>query len=215
MKSGQINGTNSHHSSFFSPSSSSSLSRSSKFPSSSSSSGAPPKSMYGYRNTLHLSGVEAAKTLVGIFFLFILINPFSPVHLNVLVFLGGLDESGPEGAIGILFLEDEEHVEAGFAPFGLFGEHLIEEFKLEGVFFSSAFSLEIEMCGGEVNFFVGNVHEMKLDEDAVFALGPFCCGMTELERCTAFGVEGYISYYYIRECTRTKIRAICQNKKKY
>lgn len=146
--------------------------------------------MSEYRNTLHLRGVEAAKTLIGIFFLFILINPFGPVDLNVLIFLGGLDESGPEGAIGILFLEDEEHVEAGLAPFGLFGEHLIEEFKLEGVFFSSAFSLEIEMCGREVNFFVGDVHEVELDEDAVFALGPFCCRMAELERCTAFGVEG-------------------------
>ena len=95
-------------------------------------------------------------------------------------------------------------MEASLAPFGIFWDHLFEEFKLEGIFFPSAFSLEVEMCGGEVNFFVGNVHEVQLDEDAVFALGPFSCGMAELERGTALGVEGLIYYYYIRESTRTR-----------
>jgi hypothetical protein len=141
-------------------------------------------------HTLHLVGVEAAKSLVGVFFLFVFINPLGPINLNVLVLLSGLDESWPKGSIGFLFLKGKEHMESGLTPLGLFSDDLVEELQLEGILFAATLSLKIEMCGSQVDLFVGDVHEVELDEDAVLALRPFSCGVAELEGCTAFGVEG-------------------------
>jgi hypothetical protein len=131
---------------------------------------------------LHLTGVQVANALVGIFFLIVFIDPLRPIDLDVLVLLGGLDESGPKGAIAILFLEDEEHMEAGFVPLGQFSSHFLEEFKLECVLFAATFSFKVEMGGCQVHLFVDDVHEMDLNEEAVFALGPFGGRVAELER---------------------------------
>jgi hypothetical protein len=71
-------------------------------------------------------------------------------------------------------------VEAGLGPLRQLSSDLIEEFQLEGVLLTSTFSLKIEMGSCQIHLFVDDVHEMDLDEDAVFALGPFGGRMAEL-----------------------------------
>lgn len=92
--------------------------------------------------------------------------------MDVLVFGGGLDEPGPEGGIGVFFLKNEEEVEAGLSPLGVFGRDFIEEFELEGVLFASAGAIEVEVGGSEVNFLIGDVHEWYFKEDSVLSLCP-------------------------------------------
>ena len=129
--------------------------------------------------TLHLGRVEAAEALVGVFLLLVLVDPLRPVHLDVLILLLALHESRPKGGIRILLLEHEKHMEAGFAPLGASSVNLIEEFEFESVGLLARFALEFEVSSGEFDLFVGDVHQVQLDEDAVLALGPFGRGVAE------------------------------------
>jgi hypothetical protein len=123
--------------------------------------------------TLHLVGVEASESLAGVFFLFVLIDPFAPVDLYVLVFFFVLDESGPEGGIEVFLFQDEEHVETCFVPLGLGHVDFFEEFKGEAVLLLRTFALEGQMGAGEFDLVVEDVHETEFYEDFVFSLGPF------------------------------------------
>ncbi len=130
-------------------------------------------------STLHLGGVKATEALVGVFLLLVLVDPLRPVDLDVLILLLALHESRPKGGIRVLLLEHEKHMEAGFAPLGASSVDLVEEFEFEGVGLLSGFALELEVRGGEFDLFVGDVHQVQLDEDAVLALGPFGRGVSE------------------------------------
>lgn len=158
-------------------------------------------------STLHLRGIEASKSFVGVFFFFVLVDPLCPVDLNVLALLCGLDESWPEGGIGILLGECEEQMEAGLSPLGFLSNNLSEEFKLEGVLLASTFSLEGEMSGSEVDFFVDNVHQVQLNEDAVLPLRPFGGRMTELAHTYSIELKNLI--IIIPESTRKIIAITC------
>ena len=70
-------------------------------------------------------------------------------------------------------------MEASFSPFWLLGVNLFEKLEFEAILFLSAFALELEMGGGELNFLVDDIHKSELDEYFVFALSPFEVGVTE------------------------------------
>lgn len=112
------------------------------------------------QHTLHGVGIETSQSLTGILLFLIFINPFSPIDLEVLIFLSGLDQSWPKFAISALLLEGKEHVESSFAPFGLLDYDLLEELQWEGVFLLGTFSFEEDMCGAEVYFFIDDIHKM-------------------------------------------------------
>lgn len=70
-------------------------------------------------------------------------------------------------------------MESSFIPFRLLGVNLVEELKFEGIFFLCAFTLKLEMGGGELNFLVNDVHEGEFNEYFVFTLSPFDVGVTK------------------------------------
>jgi hypothetical protein len=81
-----------------------------------------------------LRWVKASQALVGLLWFLILIDPLGPINLQILVFLLGFEESGPEGRIWVLLLDDEKQMEASFSPFRGSFINLFEEFEGEGVF---------------------------------------------------------------------------------
>lgn len=81
--------------------------------------------------TLHLGRIDTTETFLSFFFLLVFINPFLPVNLDVLIFLIGLAEPGPERLGFVLFNEDEKEMEASFCPFGLLFVDFVKEFKSE------------------------------------------------------------------------------------
>lgn len=121
---------------------------------------------------VHSTGVESSKSLVGILFFLVFINPFRPVHLNILIFGGRFDEPGPECSIEVFLLKNEKQVVACFCPLGILGVDFIEKFDRESILSAWALSLEVEVGGGEIDFVVVDVHKRDFDEDSVLALSP-------------------------------------------
>lgn len=159
---------------------------------------------------MHLGGIETSESLVGVLFFLVLVDPLRPVYLDVLALLVGLDQPGPEGGIDILFGECEEQMEAGLGPLGFLSNNLSEKFKLEGILLASTFSLEVEMGGSEVNFFIDNVHEVQLHEDTVLPLRPFGGWMTELAQTYSIELKNLI-IINIPESTRSNTRKYYQS----
>lgn len=122
--------------------------------------------------TLHLWGVNSSEAFLSFFLLLILIDPFLPVDLNVLIFLFVFGKSGPEFFWFVLFNEGEKQMEASFGPFGLLFVDFLEEFKCEGIFFGVTFSLECDGGWCEIDLFVLDVLKLNFKEYSVFSLGP-------------------------------------------
>lgn len=122
---------------------------------------------------MHLRGIESSESFVGLLCLLVLIDPLGPIHLDVLVLVLGLEQSGPEGGRLVLFFEDEDEVEAGLGPLGGSLVDGLVEFKGEGILLSVTLSDEGESGLTEFDVVILDVPELDLQVDALLSLGPF------------------------------------------
>ena len=67
--------------------------------------------------TLHLRRIESSQSFVGILLLLVLIHPFTPIYLDVLIFCLCFQKARPERCIFILFLNYKDEMKTCFGPF--------------------------------------------------------------------------------------------------
>lgn len=116
--------------------------------------------------------INSSKTFIALLLLFILVDPFLPVYLDVLIFLFLFSKARPERLALVFFYQNEEKVEAGFGPFRLLFVDLLTELKCKAVFFRATFSFKWYGGWSKIYFLFGNVLKLNFNEYPVFTLGP-------------------------------------------
>ena len=81
--------------------------------------------------TLHLRRIESSQSFVGILLLLVLIHPFTPIYLDVLIFCLCFQKARPERCIFILFLNYKDEMKTCFGPFWSLAIDLGKEIKAE------------------------------------------------------------------------------------
>ena len=130
------------------------------------------RNLYIKNNTLHGRWVKTSKSFIRVLFFLILVNPFAPIDLNILIFVLVFQQSRPESTISILLLHDKEQMETSFGPLWFFWHNFLAEFEVERVFFLTTSACESDVGWGKIDFLFSDVHERHFEEESVFALGP-------------------------------------------
>lgn len=115
-------------------------------------------------------------------FFFILVNPFCPINLNILIFSSAFSESWPKWFCCIFLMQNNQEMETGFSPFRLLRINSIKKFKIEWIFLVITDSMKCNSSFSEIDFLLLNIPKANFNEDSIFSLSPLENWMTILKK---------------------------------
>ena len=111
---------------------------------------------------LHLRRIQSSHTFFSFFFFIILVNPFCPIYLNVLIFSCAFWEARPIWFVVFFFLKYYQQMKPSFSPLRLLNINLTKQFNIEIVFFRITNSIECYFVNSQIDFLFCYIPESYL-----------------------------------------------------